>query len=301
MSTTTPVSAPVYRPVTTRVLRTRRLGASFVRVTLGGPELAGFGHAGADQRIKLLLPPRAGAPVRLPPGDGSWYESWLAAPVETRPLMRTFTVRGWRPGVRELDVDFAVHGAGGGPASSWACGARVGDELVVLGPDRPGRGRMWGREFDPPADAHVLLLGDETAVPAVCAILEELADGPAATALLEVPTAADDLGPVGGHDVVWLPREGTPRGERLTAALVDLLGLDGPAGSTAAPAVPEPDPEALLWEVPESPTTGDRDLHVWLAGEAGVVRSVRRLLLGPAGLPRSAVAFMGYWREGTAG
>ncbi len=40
--------------------------------------------------------------------------------------------------------------------------------------------------------------------------------------------------------------------------------------------------------------------YAWLAGEAGVVRTLRRHLVGDLGVPRGSVAFMGYWRQGVA-
>ena len=41
-------------------------------------------------------------------------------------------------------------------------------------------------------------------------------------------------------------------------------------------------------------------LYAWLAGEAGVIRTLRRHLVAERGLDRRAVAFMGYWRLGHA-
>jgi NADPH-dependent ferric siderophore reductase len=51
----------------------------------------------------------------------------------------------------------------------------------------------------------------------------------------------------------------------------------------------------ILWEVPEETSSG---VYAWLAGEAGVVKGLRRHLVSEVGVPRTAVAFMGYWREG---
>jgi NADPH-dependent ferric siderophore reductase len=41
-------------------------------------------------------------------------------------------------------------------------------------------------------------------------------------------------------------------------------------------------------------------LYAWIAGEAGVVTSLRRLLVGELEMDRRQVAFMGYWRRGVA-
>ena len=92
--------------------------------------------------------------------------------------MRTYTVRAARPELREIDVDFVLHGATG-PASAWAERAAAGDEVVLIGPNARFPGPTGGFEWRPPAGARCLLLaGDETAVPAVCAIVEALPAGP---------------------------------------------------------------------------------------------------------------------------
>ena len=56
----------------------------------------------------------------------------------------------------------------------------------------------------------------------------------------------------------------------------------------------------ILWEVPEddAPPRRSSGVYAWLAGEAGVVKGLRRHLVQEVGLPRTSVAFMGYWREG---
>ncbi|MDN6329853.1 MAG: siderophore-interacting protein, partial [Brachybacterium sp.] len=68
---------------------------------------------------------------------------------------------------------------------------------------------------------------------------------------------------------------------------------DGPAATPEAledVAVDEP----MLWE----PTTGHGAFYAWLAGEAGVIKSLRRHLVSELGLDRKQVSFMGYWRQG---
>jgi NADPH-dependent ferric siderophore reductase len=290
----------------TVVARTRRLGPSFVRLTLTGPGLRTFGVAGGDQRLKIVLP-RGGADIGELLGRGSsWPDAYRAIPVERRPLLRTYTVRSARPELAEIDIDVILHGVGdghAGPAASWAAAAGPGDRLVVLGPDRPGRGRAWGVEWAPPAAARKLLLaGDETAVPAVAAILESLVPGPRlVTALLEVPTAGDvqDLTVPDGVTVRWLPRNRCDRGELLLTAVHAALCELGVAGRPG-PVPEEVDVDAqLLWDVPDPDAAAG--CYAWLAGEAGMVKQLRRRLVGDLGVPRGAVAFMGYWRLGVAG
>ena len=289
----------------TAVARVRSLGPSMRRITLTGPRLREFGVAGDDQRVKLVLAPAPTALPALQAAGAEWYPALCALPGERRPVLRTYTVRAARPELAEVDLDVVLHGADdghAGPAAAWAAGAAVGDPVVLMGPDRPGRGRAWGVEWAPPATASCLLLaGDETAVPAVGAILEALHPGRRVVAVLEVPQAGDvqDLRLPEGATVRWLARADRPRGELLVpavhAALVEL-------GVAAAPA---DDPEDLdldavpLWEVPEDPAAG-AGCYAWLAGEAGVVTRLRRHLVADLGVDRRAVAFMGYWREGRA-
>lgn len=303
---TTEPEAPEWAFYDTVVSRTRRLSPSFVRVTLTGPDLRAFGVAGNDQRLKFVLP-RAGAGIgRLRACGQDWYAEYRAMPDEQRPHLRTYTVRAARPERAEIDVDVVLHGVDdghAGPATSWAAAAVPGDPLVLLGPDRPGRGRAWGVEWAPPATARTLLLaGDETAVPAVAAILESLTPGPRVVwALLEVPKAGDVLALAvpGVAQVRWLPRAGRPRGELLTLAVdAALRELGIASGPGQAPEDVDVDAE-LLWEVPDPDAAAG--CYAWLAGEAGVVKQLRRRLVADLGVPRGAVAFMGYWRVGVTG
>jgi NADPH-dependent ferric siderophore reductase len=159
-------------------VRVERLSRSFVRVELGGACLADFGVAGPsyDQRIKLVFPDGDGPLPSFAGADESWFGSWLERPVEVRGHMRTYTlreVRGEGEATR-LVVDFVLHVEDGetGPGSAWAAGASVGDRVVVLA---PRRGEEYGGiEFDPGTAGRLLLAGDETAVPAICAVLGQL-------------------------------------------------------------------------------------------------------------------------------
>ncbi len=145
-------AAPGYRFFAATVARTERLGPSFLRLTLAGPALTGFGVGGDDQRIKLVIT-RDGRPVEGLLTDGpSWYQDYCALPDDVRPYLRTYTVRAARPAVGELDVDVVLHGVDdghAGPAAAWAAAAVPGDPVVVLGPDRPGRGRAGGPGAQP--------------------------------------------------------------------------------------------------------------------------------------------------------
>lgn len=323
------VAEQPYRPFGVRVLAIQDLCPTFRRITLEGAELSDFADNRYDQRIKLIFPTSQvvdsmGLPTGLPAsgivsGEGDWHAQWRALPDDVRPAMRTYTVRAARPHLGQVDVDFVLHGTSG-PASRWASAAQPGDQIFLIGPNARYDGPASGVEWRPPAHAqHLILAGDETATPAICSILEELAaqppvmaDGssPSITALLEVPTAHDALNVAAprGSEIRWLPRqersgaESRPHGELLTSAVrsaaMHSLGESRPAR------VPEDVDidHSILWEVP-SDTDVKASLaatYVWLAGEAGTVKSLRRRLVGDLGMDRSAVAFMGYWRAGRA-
>jgi NADPH-dependent ferric siderophore reductase len=135
--------------------------------------------------------------------------------------------------------------------------------------------RNVGIEWRPGEARSLLLAGDETAVPAICGILERLDGSATGQVFLEVPSL-EDAQPVrvpDGVTVTWLARHGQPHGERLSEAV-------------------------RHWAAGHPPLHGAFGLYAWLAGEAGTVKGLRRFLVREAGLDRSQVAFMGYWRAG---
>ncbi|TQN44277.1 NADPH-dependent ferric siderophore reductase [Blastococcus colisei] len=303
------VQVPVYRPFPAQVAGLQRMSPSFLRVTFTGADMADFASNGFDQRIKVMLP-LPGRGIDDCPSDADWYGAWRALPCERQMPIRTYTVRAMRPERGEVDVDFVLHGATG-PASAWAETAGIGDEVVLIGPNARFPGPTGGFEWHPPADASCLLIaGDETAVPAICAIVETLTAGQRARVLLEVPTSSDVLNVVApsGVEITWLPRwpdDGAPpapRGALLTAAVVaavEELGDD--LTPTPVADLDDVDVDAgILWEVPEEDGLPRRSsgVYAWLAGEAGVVKGLRRHLVQERGVDRRSVAFMGYWRDG---
>ncbi|QZY30960.1 siderophore-interacting protein [Nocardioides coralli] len=296
------------------VVSVERLSPTFLRVELGAPVLADFGVDGPvyDQRIKLVLPNDHGTLPSFEDADESWFTTWLDIPPAERGHMRTYTireVRGTGSGTT-LVVDFALHVDGGdtGPGSDWAARARVGDRVVLVAP-RSGQ-FFGGIEFVPGEAERLLLVGDETAVPAICSILGCLPADATGAAFLEVPVGDDVLGvdAPAGVDVVWLPRDGAPLGERLHAAVVEHLG----ESAGAAPAVEDAEVDPDLWETPTYSSSGEQlaedvsaaspyaGLYAWIAGESKVVTGLRRHLVTELGIDRRQVAFMGYWRRGVA-
>ncbi|MFF9123092.1 siderophore-interacting protein [Streptomyces sp. NPDC014889] len=271
---TTAVAAP-FRFFSLQVVRTRRLGPSLVRVTFAGPDLHAFHSGGRDQSLSLFLPhPGQAEPVvPLELGD-QWWQGWRELPDDVRAVMRSYTLRSLRRGPDEIDIDFALHGlesgaaAPAGPASRWAARATPGDRVLLLGPAVADNRAI---RFRPPEDTDLVVMwGDETAVPAATAILESLPAGTRVRAWLEVGHAGDIQDVTTGADaeVTWLVREpgvGPP------------MALDALRG-TRLPGCARP--------------------YVWLAGESGCVRALRRHFVGERGTDRRRVTFVGYWRHG---
>ncbi|MEV0063316.1 siderophore-interacting protein [Nocardia sp. NPDC050718] len=262
------VSRPtmVYAPL--RVRRAVRLTPRMVRVTLACPDPAALGDTGPDQYTKLFFPlPGQRRPVVPPPLDDagsvmSWYQRYLAMADEIRPPMRTYTIRAQRPEIGELDIDFALHAEHAGPASEWATTAAPGDEIGLLCPPH-------ALYTPPPNPAWQLLIGDETAIPAIGAIVERLDAGAAVLAFIEVAGPADEqrFDTRGDVRVRWVHRGDRPHG----AAVVDAV-----CAAEFPPGAP----------------------YAWISGEAELVKLTRRNLVRDRGIDKRAITFTGYWRQG---
>ncbi|MFE5619828.1 siderophore-interacting protein [Streptomyces sp. NPDC056524] len=252
-----------------QVDRTRRLGPSLVRVTFTGEDLKSFASGGRDQSLSLFLPhPGQEAPVLPPLDDPDMYAilgAWRAMPDDERAVMRSYTVREQRTEPRnEVDIDFALH-EDGGPACRWAQQAKPGDRVVVLGPATAANTAV---RFQFPDDADsVLIWADETALPAASAILEWLPAETRAHVYLEVPYSGDrmELATQADATVTWLIRE-----EGAPSAVEAVRAAELPG---------------------EAP-------YVWIAGESGSVKELRRHFVRERELDRRRVTFVGYWRKG---
>ena len=104
-------------------------------------------------------------------------------PAHRWPVTRTYTVRAYDPVHNEMTIDFVVHGDEG-LAGPWAARAVSGDRIGFFGPG-------GGYAPDPRADCH-LLVGDESAIPAIAAALDRLGDRARARVYLEVGGSADE-------------------------------------------------------------------------------------------------------------
>ncbi|GIG92707.1 siderophore-interacting protein [Plantactinospora endophytica] len=239
------------------VLRTAWLTPHMIRVVLGGDGLTGFvADTYTDHYVKLIFPP---AGVDYPePVDLDSIKRELAR--DQWPRLRTYTVRAWDATLGELTLDFVYHGDEG-LAGPWAAAARPGDRVMFRGPG-------GGYAPDPLADWH-LLVGDESALPAIGAALERLPHGVPARVFVEVADADEEqhLPTKASAEMVWLHRADRPFG----AALVEAV---------------------------RAATFPDGDVHAFVHGEAYFVRELRRMLRGELRVPKERLSISGYWRCG---
>ena len=134
------------------VSRVERITPAMARVVLHGPDLKDFESDGFDDHIKVLVPTPRG------------HET------------RDYTPRRFDAHAQELMVDFAIHDAG--PAASWAAHARPGDRIEVAGPKKSS--------VAPAGLLRWLLIGDETALPAIGRFIEEAGPESTITSLIAV-------------------------------------------------------------------------------------------------------------------
>lgn len=213
------------------VVRVETISPHFRSVTLKGESLADFISASFDDHIKFMLD-----------ADGE------------NPVRRDYTPRHFDPAARELTLEFAMHGDG--PAANWAAQAAAGQRITVAGP----RG-----SFVIPLDYEWhLLVGDETAIPAVARRLEELPAGARALVILQTGDAADErqFQTAANLSLQWV------RSDEEMLAAVRALPL--PAGEG----------------------------YAWCAGEASVMAALRRLLVEEKGHDRHAIRAAAYWKRG---
>jgi NADPH-dependent ferric siderophore reductase len=212
-----------------RVARVEQPSPSLRRVTLAGDSLADFASASFDDHVKVFF-------------DG-----------EAR---RDYTPRSFDNAARELVLEFVLHGDHGGAAAAWAAQAAPGQPLVVAGP----RG-----SFVVPVDYDWhLLVGDETALPAIARRLEELPASARAIVVARTGDAAD-------------------RRAFATAADAQVRWVDDDAALVAAV-------RALALPAGEG--------YAWCAGEAATTAEIRRVLIEEKGHPRDAIRAAAYWKRG---
>lgn len=249
MTSTAKTIERVMHPIARRCLTVARVAditPRMRRVTFTGESLEGFVSAAADDHIKLFFARNEDEQRRL--------DDFLAGRNGERPLTRDYTPSRYDPQTGELDVDFVLHGDG--PAATWASQAQEGQQLYISG---PRSSLVVADIFDV-----YLLIGDETALPAIGRWLESLPPGRTATVLVEIENEAEKQHLPSAADVElrWLVR-----GE---LSLID-----------AARALRTPEGE----------------VYAWVACEANQSRKVRRLLIDEHGIDEERIKAAGYWRR----
>jgi NADPH-dependent ferric siderophore reductase len=237
------------------VLRVVRLTPRMVRVTFGGDELRGFMSAAADDHVKLFFPlPGHGLVLPTPGVDGLVYPEGV-----TPSPMRDYTPRRYDGEMNELDVDFVIHGDG--PASTWAEQAAPGQRLGAGGPKGSF---VIANDFDT-----YVMVGDETALPAIGRWLEMLPDGVRAEVIVEVADRGEQqvLTSRAQFNLTWLHRDSAAPGT--TDAL-----------------------EQAVRHLPLPPG----DSFYWIAAESRQARAIRLHLIGERGVDKDWVKATGYWK-----
>lgn len=245
---TQPTDRPVRRrrpPRRTSVTGVEQVTRKLVRVTVSGEDLEGFGPVKPGAHIKLFFPADASA----------WNYKDPDAP---RPPSRTYTPLHYDDKARSMQIEFVMHGEG--IASGWAQTAKVGDPLHLAGP---------GGGYEMPQDIRSLIIvADETAMPAAGMLVDAAPSDCKVTALLEIPDAGEErpLSIDRSISPSWLRRDGAQGGTLIERAV---------AGLSA--------PEDAYW---------------WIACEANAMRSVRTHLLKERKIAPVRVHTRGYWRLG---
>lgn len=289
-----------------------QISASLVKFTFTGPQVSQMATYAPDQRIKLFFAQPDATLNELfdiaQREAHDWYSAYLNLSEQTRPFMRTYTIRALRAEQAEVDVEFVLHGDSG-PASRWATAARPGDRLAMVAPLAGAPGPHLGFEWKPPKGVRrILIIADETAVPAAAGILEalkELPTHPRVEALLEVPCRADAQPLPGAAHLRWLARDTAPdshHGELLLKAVRDIdlqreiHALGGQPDKAASSDIEDSD--APFWE--PAVVDDNAPFYAWIAAETKVAMQLRRYLVNECGLPKQYVTSMGYWRLGKA-
>lgn len=216
-----------------QVSQVERLSPNFISITFTGPDLADFRSDSFDDHVKFIVTQTGGEPAR-----------------------RDYTPRRYDTRQQTLTIEFALHGRG--EASDWARQAAVGQTVTIGGP----RGSMI---VPLDYDWH-LLIGDNSALPAIHRRLEELPADVSVRVFVLLDDAAD-------------------RRELRSRATLEVLWFDTPeALTTAVQAMTLPQGEGFIW----------------CAGEASLMARLRTLLLEAKGHPKEAMKVAAYWKRGAA-
>lgn len=251
-----------------RLLTVKRLAQvtpSMRRIVFHAENLARFADD-ENYHLRLLLPGLDGGELILPvlTADGTVF--W--GPEGERAIMRKYTIRDVSPEKNEIVIDFVLH-QDGGPGSRFAGKAKINDQIGAIGPGGGSGVKSKGYA------SWNLFAGDETALPAIARLIENLPAHANGRAFIEVTNANEeqDIAAHEGVDIVWLHRNGL-RPEKSTQ---------------------------LIEAIAQEEFFDDQSVHVWGAGEFSVFKSLRYHLRHEKSHSKDSHLVTSYWRYGHAG
>lgn len=242
------------------VSRLRDITPHMRRITLTGDDVGRFAPLEA-LHVNLIIPHPDGPADQWPRIGSDGLISWPDAAF--RPSRRKYTVRDVDIESGTIDIDFVLHDDAG-PGSGFASRASAGDRIGMIG---PGGGGLVKADW-------YLFAGDETALPAIARMLENLPEGAKGKAIIEVADA-DEIQPLvtkASIDVSWICRNHTILGpsRALSPAVMDV----------------------------KFPNDGSR-IYVWAGCEYDDFRAIRTFLRKERGLKKEEHLVVSYWRRGT--
>ncbi|MFC0220531.1 DUF2218 domain-containing protein [Pseudochelatococcus lubricantis] len=259
---------PYFREM--RVLSASNVTPLMRRVVLAGHDLGRFANGGLH--VRLLFPPPGAETPQWPVSGEDGRPQWPEG--AAKPAARVYTIRSIDAEKGEVVVDMVLHASPGGdpdhdhaPGAAFALRAKAGD---VVGMTGPGGGSIGeARRY--------ILLGDETALPAIGRLLETMPAEAEVAAFVEVADASEEqaLPCPARLDLRWLHRHGAGAGG------TDLL-------------------EKALRQHPWLRDGGDTPF-VWTGCEHAQTRAIKQFLLKEEGLPREKYQVAAYWRRGANG
>ncbi|WP_235735497.1 SIP domain-containing protein [Nocardioides alcanivorans] len=250
------------------VAKVEDITAGMRRITLTGDQLGAFTtedgiavpalrNEGFDDHVKVIVP-GPGQEHPVPPVQVEGHLDWN--PEAGRPTGKDYTPRRWDPEAGEIVLDFVRHSHGF--ASTWVAGVHEGDSAWIAGPKESA---LLPTDVD-----WMLVVGDETALPAIGRLVEELPNGMRAQVFIEVadPSHQVPLARREGVEVTWLHR------------------------GSAAPGTTD-----LLEQAVRNAEWWPGEVYAWAAGEAITLKPLRAHLKHERRVPADCLEVTGYWRR----